>query len=153
MQAPDLLARLVARFDTCHVVIVDYGDEARTLYAPERFPNGTLACHRRHGSDRAYYEDVGAKDITAHVNFTALASTLADQGFTVDTLRSQATFLIDNGLIDQMAATKADAVDPFERMQSLMRAKQLFHPDAMGESFRVLTARRERRDDAPMDLP
>lgn len=142
-QAPRLLERIVARLGApATVVLVDYGDRADRLYAHDRFPNGTLACHRRHGTDRAYYEDLGAKDLTVHVNFTPLIQILEDDGFHVDELRTQAQFLIDNGLPDRMAATEADRQDPFERMRRILRAKHLFHPEAMGESFRVLTASR-----------
>lgn len=145
LEAPRLLERILRRLATpAQVVIIDYGDRADRLYAHDRFPSGTLACHRRHGTDRAYYEDLGQKDLTAHVNLTPLIDVLEGAGFHVDEPRTQAQFLIDNGLPDRMAATEADRHDPFERMRRLMRAKHLFHPDAMGESFRVLTARRGR---------
>lgn len=143
LEAPRLMVRILDRLSTtAYVVVVDYGDEAARLYAHDRFPNGTLACHRRHGTDRAYYEDLGEKDLTAHVNFTPLIQVLEDAGFTVQDLRTQAQFLLDTGLVDRMAETEADRRDPFDRMQRLMRAKHLFHPEAMGESFRVLTASR-----------
>jgi SAM-dependent MidA family methyltransferase len=143
LEAPALLGSAIDRFAAgCDVVLVDYGDEAERLYAADAFPNGTLACHRRHGTDRAFYEDVGRKDITAHVNFTMLRRTLEERGFEVPPLKTQAEFLLENDFAKRMVESQERTRDPFERVQQALRAKQLFHPEAMGEAFRVLVGRR-----------
>jgi SAM-dependent MidA family methyltransferase len=141
LEAPRLLKDAVARLQRPrHVLLFDYGAVASHLYAVEAFPQGSLECHRRHGKDRNYYQDLGDKDLTAHVNFTALAQVLEDEGFEVEPLQRQARFLLEHGLGELMKANLEGTGDPVERAQAHLRARQLLHPEAMGDDFQVLVA-------------
>ena len=107
---------------------IDYGFPEREYYHPQR-ATGTLVCHRAHQVDDDPLADVGAKDITAHVDFTGAA--LAAQGAGLDVLgyTSQARFLLNCGIAELMAA--AD-------LPTRVNAMKLLSEHEMGELFKVL---------------
>jgi SAM-dependent MidA family methyltransferase len=107
---------------------VDYGFPAAEYYHPQR-TGGTLMCHRAHRVDADPLRDSGLKDITAHVNFSAIA--LAGQAAGLDVLgyTSQARFLVNCGLLEAMQ--QADVV----RRAS---AHKLIAEHEMGELFKVI---------------
>jgi len=90
---------------------------------------GTLMCHRGHQADTDPLADPGAKDITAHVNFTGIALAAQDAGFDVIGYTSQAHFLINCGIVELMRdadlATRANA-------------NKLLMEHEMGELFKVI---------------
>jgi SAM-dependent MidA family methyltransferase len=90
---------------------------------------GTLMCHQGHRADGNPLVDVGAKDITAHVNFTGIALAAQNAGQQVLGYTSQARFLINCGLVDLAAAASVA-----ERAQAM----KLIHEHEMGELFKVL---------------
>lgn len=141
LEAPKLLSRLVSRFDRGSIIVIDYGDEATHLYHPDRFPNGTLAANRGHATHTDYYRDLGQQDLTAHVNFTPLLETLEAAGYKRRFFGTQMRFLLDHGFADVLQSRVEKSTDEFEKLRLTQRAKQLYHPDAMGESFRVIHAR------------
>lgn len=141
LEAPQLLATLLGRLGRGSVLIIDYGDEAKHLYAVERFPHGTLAAHRGHTTHTDFYRAPGDQDLTSHVNFTPLIETLEAAGYRRLFLGSQMRFLLDHGLTDVLDRRLKRAKDDFERLRWNQWAKQLYHPEAMGEAFRVLHAR------------
>jgi SAM-dependent MidA family methyltransferase len=140
-QAPEFLAKLLVHFRRASAILIDYGDEARHLYDAARFPHGTLATHRGHASHTDFYSQPGEHDLTAHVNFTPLRETLEAAGLGVVSFGSQMKFLLEHGLPDALQRRTAAAKDDFEKLRWNQWAKQLYHPEAMGEAFRVLHAR------------
>jgi SAM-dependent MidA family methyltransferase len=70
-------------------------------YHPQR-TGGTLMCHRAHRADADPLADVGDKDITAHVNFSAIALAGQDAGLDVLGYTSQARFLLNCGLLERL---------------------------------------------------
>lgn len=114
------------------VLLVDYGYPRSAYYQPDR-SMGTLMCHRRHQSSGDPYRDLGLQDITAHVDFTAVAEGALDAGFTLEGFTTQTHFLIGCG-IDQIMLheTQTDTLD------LALGAKQLLLPSAMGERFKVI---------------
>ena len=60
------------------LLLIDYGFGEREYYHPQRHM-GTLMCHRAHQADDNPLVDVGAKDITAHVNFTGIVLAAQEQ--------------------------------------------------------------------------
>ena len=109
-------------------LFIDYGFPEAEYYLPQRH-GGTLMCHQAHRADGNPLADVGAKDITAHVNFTGIA--LAAQGAGLDVLgyTSQARFLINCGLIGLLEpATLAQRA----------AAQKLVNEHEMGELFKVI---------------
>jgi SAM-dependent MidA family methyltransferase len=143
LEAPEFLARLSAHFRRSSAILVDYGDAARHLYDAARFPHGTLATHRGHTTTTEFYAQPGEHDLTAHVNFTPLRETLEAAGHRVLFFGSQMRFLLDHGLAEALQRRQAAAADDFERLRWSQWAKQLYHPDVMGEAFRVLHTRAE----------
>lgn len=142
LEAPLLLARLLTHFRRGSVLLIDYGDEARHLYDASRFPHGTLAAHRAHTTHTDFYARPGEEDLTAHVNFTPLLTTLDAAGFERVFFGTQMRFLLDHGLPQLLERRRAAIRDEFEKLVLTQRAKQLYHPEAMGEAFRVLHARK-----------
>ena len=115
---------------------IDYGFPQAEYYLPQRV-GGTLMCHHLHRADPDPLQQVGEKDITAHVNFTAMALAGQDAGLHVVGYTSQARFLINCGI----AALMAQA-DVAERAM----AQRLITEHEMGELFKVLAL-------ASADLP
>ena len=107
---------------------VDYGFPEAEYYHPQRL-GGTLMCHRAHLADTDPLADVGAKDITAHVNFTGIALAAQDAGLEVIGYTSQARFLLNCGLAELL-----ESADLRERA----RARKLIDEHEMGELFKVI---------------
>lgn len=142
LEAPRLLARLCSRFQRGSVLLIDYGDEARHLYDPNLYPHGTLAAHRAHTTHTDFYSRAGEEDLTAHVNFTPLISTLESAGYEQVFFGTQMRFLLHHGLPEILERQRQASRDEFQKLLLTQRAKQLYHPEAMGEAFRVLHARK-----------
>jgi SAM-dependent MidA family methyltransferase len=118
-------------------VFIDYGYSRADYYAPQRH-EGTLRCHYRH---RAHDDPLilpGLQDITAWVDFDALAEIAMAKGFDVVARASQAEFLIAHDLEDVFASAYAAAVDETARYALAQEIKRLSLPGQMGEAFRVL---------------
>lgn len=107
---------------------IDYGFPAAEYYHPQR-SGGTLMCHRAHRADDDPLQDVGLKDITAHVDFSDIALAGQDAGCEVLGYTSQARFLLNCGLLEAMQQASAQ-----ERASALM----LVNEHEMGELFKVL---------------
>jgi SAM-dependent MidA family methyltransferase len=90
---------------------------------------GTVMCHRAHQSDTDPLLDVGLKDITAHVNFTGVALAAQDAGGEVLGYTSQAHFLINCGIAQDMLS--AD-------LPQRVAAQKLIMEHEMGEFFKVV---------------
>ena len=117
------------------LLFVDYGYPRRAYYAPER-GDGTLMCHYRHRAHGDPFLWPGLQDITASVDFTALAEAGTRIGFELSGYCAQAQFLLGNGLGEALEA--AQALPEVERMRIVQEAKRLTLPDAMGERFQAM---------------
>ena len=120
---------------------IDYGYAHGEYYAPTRTA-GTLRCHYRH---RAHDDPLilpGLQDITAWVDFDALARAGEAVGLTVAEHTTQARFLIANGLDEVFAHAYSAAVDETVRYALAQQVKRLTLPGEMGEKFRVMRLRR-----------
>jgi SAM-dependent MidA family methyltransferase len=127
-QAQAFVATLGDRLERGAIFLVDYGFPEAEYYHPQR-SGGTLMCHRAHRADTDPLVDVGLKDITTHLDFSALAVAGQDAGLDVVGYTSQARFLLDCGLGDLLAAA-----GPAARSDAL----KLVHEHEMGELFKVL---------------
>jgi len=117
------------------VLLIDYGFARREYYHPQR-SMGTLLCHYRHRCHANPYILVGLQDITAHVDFTALAEAGRTAGFRLAGYTTQAHFLIGCGLDTLLA--RSDPGDLVRHLGLVQEAKRLTLPTEMGESFKVL---------------
>ena len=87
-------------------LFIDYGFPAAEYYHPQR-SEGTLMCHYRHRAHGDPFAWPGLTDITAHVDFTAMAEAGERAGLEVAGFTAQAPFLIGCGILDALAATGA----------------------------------------------
>ena len=121
---------VLGRLEHGAAFFIDYGFPAAEYYHPQR-DMGTLMCHRAHRTDADPLQHVGEKDITAHVDFTAIALAAQQAAHDVGTLgyTSQARFLINAGLPALMARASAA-----ERAMAM----RLVNEHEMGELFKVI---------------
>ena len=117
------------------VLLIDYGFPAAEYYHAQRSA-GTLMCHYRHRTHGDPFAWPGLTDITAHVDFSAMAAAGARAGLTVAGFTAQAPFLLGCGILDQLAA--AGAPESVAYMKAAAPVQKLLSPAEMGELFKVL---------------
>jgi SAM-dependent MidA family methyltransferase len=117
------------------VLLVDYGYSRSEYYLPQR-NRGTLMCHYRHRAHADPFVYPGLQDITAHVDFTAVAEAAQAAGLAVAGYTTQAYFLMGSGLDEIVAAS--DPEDLVAHMNLVQGVKTLTLPSEMGERFKVL---------------
>ncbi len=136
VEATRWMARIASTLVTGYVLTIDYGfTRAEAL----RFPSGTLMSYRRHAAIENVLEDPGGRDITAHVNFTALEAAGEAAGLRTESFVNLAQTLLAAGEPDQFASALA-ASDAREQLRRRMQLKTLLF--GMGETFRVLLQRK-----------
>ena len=101
---------------------------------------GTLKAIRQHSVSANPYEAPGEQDITADVNFTALAAAAEKQGMQTQKLVTQSQFLLGIGETNEFADAFEECRLPQERAKVALQLKHLVTPAGMGESFHVLVA-------------
>jgi SAM-dependent MidA family methyltransferase len=117
------------------VLFVDYGLPRRELYAAER-SSGTLLCHFRHRFNDDPFARPGLQDITAWVDFTAVAEAAEGAGLELAGYTTQAHFLIGNDLAGRLQ--HVSGLDPVQRVNRSRQAMVLTLPGEMGERFKVI---------------
>jgi SAM-dependent MidA family methyltransferase len=131
----DWLAALAASMARGVLLFVDYGLPRREFYAPER-SDGTLLCHFRHRFHGDPFTRLGLQDITAWVDFTAVADAGAAAGLDLAGYTTQAHFLIGSG-IGEFIADVAE-LDVVSRVNLSRQAMVLTLPGEMGERFKAI---------------
>jgi SAM-dependent MidA family methyltransferase len=122
------------------VIVIDYGYTRNQQLAGRH--RGTLMADRHHSSSPDPYQAPGEQDLTAHVNFTALAAACEQAGMQVEKLLTQSQFLMGIGEKNQFADAFEDCRVPQERAKVALQLKHLVTPVGMGENFQVLIASR-----------
>jgi SAM-dependent MidA family methyltransferase len=117
------------------LLLVDYGFPGHEFYHPQR-TTGTLMCHYRHRAHGDPLVFVGLQDITAHVDFTAIARAGTESGLSLLGYTSQALFLLGCGLDD--LAARISQSDARAYLQFTNEVKKLTLPHEMGELFKVI---------------
>jgi SAM-dependent MidA family methyltransferase len=120
------------------VVVIDYGYTREEQLAGRH--RGTVKAIRQHSVSTNPYEAPGEQDITADVNFTALAAVAEKQGSQAQKLITQSQFLMGIGEANQFADAFEECRLPQERAKVALQLKHLVTPAGMGESFHVLIA-------------
>ena len=136
-QLPYWLQAVIGGLRRGAMLFVDYGYVRREYYAPDR-TDGTLRAFRRHQVSNALYDVPGLQDLTASVDFTALAEAGTNAGFDFTGYCSQANFLLGNGLDQRLAEAEAHARDEAARYALRQEAKHLTLPGEMGERFQAM---------------
>ena len=127
-QGEGFMRTLADRLQRGAAFLLDYGFGETEYYHPQRHM-GTVMCHQGHMADSDPLVEVGRKDITAHVNFTAMALAAQESGLNVLGYTTQAHFLINSGLLPKM-----ELLGLAERAL----AAKLIMEHEMGELFKVL---------------
>jgi SAM-dependent MidA family methyltransferase len=117
------------------ILVIDYGFPRHEYYHPQR-ASGTLMCHFRHQAHADPFSRPGEEDITAHVDFTALAEAAHDAGADVLGYTTQAQFLVNCGITEVLAETNAENALRYAPIAA--QAQTLLSPAEMGELFKVL---------------
>jgi SAM-dependent MidA family methyltransferase len=150
------LRGLNACFTKGLILFIDYGYVRSEYYHPQRC-RGTLMCHYQHHAHDDVFFYPGLQDITAQVDFTAVAEAADALGLAVLGFTHQAAFLINTGLQDDYA--RAIETHSVEDLYAIAQAiKRLTLPQEMGERFKVIAlgknwdpghdAREDAREDA-----
>jgi len=139
------------RLATGLVLVIDYGAPAAELYGPRRRA-GTLMTYRRHAADGgadAPCRDVGERDLTAHVDTTALAAALQAAGLDLLGETSQAELLVGCGLQDLLQRAQAAAATAAVALELRSSVMRLLDPHHLG-GFRAVLAGRGIAPEPPL---
>jgi SAM-dependent MidA family methyltransferase len=115
------------------LLAIDYGFPRREYYHPQRLM-GTVMCHYRHHAHSDPLWLPGLNDITAHVDFTAMAQAAQEGGLQVLGYTSQAHFLLNCRLLDLLKQERTPA--------AANAAHRLISEAEMGELVKVLAVGR-----------
>jgi SAM-dependent MidA family methyltransferase len=132
------VARYARMIQRGFLLVIDYGYAREEQLAGRHL--GTIMAYRRHSASPNPYEAPGEQDITAHVNFSALAATAEQNGMHAHKLLTQSQFLLGIGEANQFADAFEDCRLPQERAKVALQLKHLATPAGMGETFQVLVA-------------
>ena len=124
-------------------MLVDYGLPRRHLYHPDR-AEGSLICHYRHRAHNDPFFYPGLQDISAWVDFTAVARSAGRNGLTVAGYTTQAHYLLDAGVEEELTESLDD--DPERQLRTAAQLKTLMLPGEMGERFKVMGLSRQFED-------
>ena len=117
------------------IFLFDYGVTRREYYAPDR-QDGWLRCHYRHRAHNNPLIYPGIQDLTSWVDFSAAAAAAIDSGAEIAGFVSQAHFLINGGLQDELAEFPSLPLE--EQLKLSQQTKLLTLPGEMGENFKCI---------------
>lgn len=117
------------------ILMLDYGFGQSEFYHPQR-SQGTLMCHYRHQAHADPFFLPGLQDITAHVDFSAMARAGVEAGLELLGYASQANFLINCGLTDLLGQISPE--DPASYLPVVAQVQKLMSPAEMGELFKAI---------------
>jgi SAM-dependent MidA family methyltransferase len=143
-QLPYWMQAVTASLEAGVVLFVDYGYPRAEYYLPAR-SDGTLVCHYRHRAHADPLHWPGLTDLTAFVDFTALAEAGVGAGFDFIGYAPQGQFLLASGLLDLVD----DGLPERERVQRVAEVKRLTLPGDMGERFQAIAFARGGVDALP----
>ena len=138
LAAQQFMDRIAVSIQRGFLLAIDYGYTREEQLAGRH--RGTLKALREHSISANPYEAPGEQDITADVNFTALAAAAEKHGMRTQKLITQSQFLMGIGEANQFADAFEECRLPQERAKVALQLKHLVTPAGMGESFQVLIA-------------
>ena len=139
LAGPAWMRTLGEHLESGVIFVIDYGFPRHEYYHPQR-SMGTLMCHHRHRSHDDVFLEPGGQDITAHVDFSALADAAREAGLDVLGYATQAQFLVNCGITDVLA--EANVENALHYAPIAAQAQKLLSPAEMGELFKVLAVGR-----------
>jgi SAM-dependent MidA family methyltransferase len=136
--AIDWTKRIAAGMKRGFLIAIDYGYTREEQLAGRHLD--TLMSYREHSASPNPYQAPGEQDITAHVNFTAIAAAAESGAMQTSKLRTQSQFLLGVGEKNQFADAFEGCRVPQEKAKVALQLKHLITPMGMGETFHVLVA-------------
>ena len=136
-QLPYWIQAVMGAMQDGAMLFIDYGYARGEYYQPQR-RDGTLRAFRQHHVTGDVFAWPGLQDITASVDFTALAEAGSAAGFDFAGYCSQASFLIGNRLQENLALAESRAADEVARHALRSQVKHLTLPSEMGERFQAI---------------
>ncbi|MFP4295964.1 MAG: class I SAM-dependent methyltransferase [Halothiobacillaceae bacterium] len=141
LQMTDWLARLAlgaSEFGAgLAVMLFDYGATSAELMHPQR-RDGMLRCHYRHRAHDDPFVYPGLQDITSWVDFSAVAESAWQAGFSVDVYTSQSAFIMATDAPVRLERQMQSCTDRAELARLAQGFKELVLPTEMGERFRAM---------------
>ncbi len=128
--ALEWMPQVAQALDRGIVLTIDYGHTAQDLYGPDR-SRGTFLCYYHQMASDNPFERVGLQDMTAHVDFSSLATAGHDAGLSVTGFTNQMSFLMGLGIEDMIARLERESPE-------FRAAIHLLKPDGMGRTFKIL---------------
>ncbi len=140
LQLPDWIHSLATAMQRGAMIFIDYGHARRQYYDAAR-TRGTLNCFHRHRQHDDPFVNPGLQDITAWVDFTALAEAGVAAQLTLCGYTTQTWFLLGCGL-EQLLTNMHELPDQ-QRWQVSQQVQKLTMPHQMGETFKVMAFTKE----------
>jgi SAM-dependent MidA family methyltransferase len=129
------VSTVAASLELGALLVIDYGFPAREFYHPQR-STGTLMCHYRHFAHADPFLYPGLQDVTAHVDFSALAAGAKAAGLDLLGYANQSNFLVNCGITEVLERSNPADIKRFAPIAAT--AQKLLSPAEMGELFKVL---------------
>jgi SAM-dependent MidA family methyltransferase len=142
--ANGLIHSLSSTLQAGAILMIDYGFSAHEYYHPQR-NEGTLMCHYQHYAHSNPFINLGLQDITAHVNFTAIAEAGLAQGLSLHGYCNQAQFLINCGILDLLSLVSPEQIETYMPMSAAVQ--KLLSPSEMGDLFKVIAFTKNLAED------
>lgn len=140
LQAEAWMRSLASCLTKGAAILIDYGFPRHEYYHPQRH-RGTLMCHIQHRAHDDPFFAPGLQDITAHVDFTAMAQAACEAGLELLGYTSQARFLMNAGMADELQGA-ARGLNAALLAQTNQAIQKLLSEAEMGELFKVLVVGR-----------
>ena len=140
LQAEAWIKSLAQSLTRGGILLIDYGFPRHEYYHPQRH-QGTLICHFQHHAHDNPLIYPGLQDITAHVDFTAIADAALEGGLEVLGYTSQARFLMNCGLLNLLKQLDPNDVQDYARQ--IGPVQKLLSEAEMGELFKVMLLGKE----------
>ncbi len=147
LDALNWLTRAAAALARGYLITIDYGDTGAHLSGR---PTGTIRGFTRHRISEDLLTNPGWQDLTADVNFSALANHGIRHGLRYVQLKRQADYLIQLGLLDRIAAATRPETGR-EALQERLALKHFLVPGGFGDRFKVLV--QSKGSELPASLP
>ncbi len=138
LQQGTWLASATSALETGAILVIDYGLPRAQYYHPSR-DGGTLCGFRRHLRVEDPLAIPGAQDLTAWVDFSALADEARAAGLEVGGFATQAHYLLSTGIERELARITTDGVGERERLEHRKAASSYLLPGEMGERYKVMS--------------
>jgi len=135
------LAKVAAKLRRGYLITVDYGAEAPELYSLVKREQGTLRSFHKNWFVSNPLTSPGNHDLTSTINWTAVKTTGASWGLRTVEFARQDKFLLDAGLLDQLAV-QSENISEAERLTLSTAVREMILPDGMAASFQVLVQER-----------